>query len=74
MQKDLLKRLKAVSHILRHEGVQSNSPDYPGLDSLATALEDTFIYHQDKEIRLYSVLCCMEVFAIVSLWKEIVNI
>jgi len=70
---DLLKRLKNITEQLSDEDVEPNSPHYPGLSSLATSLvsvdedDDTsYIYlnHKDKDVRLHSVLACMELFYI----------
>ena len=33
---------------------------------MAAALVSDFLGHKDKEVRLYAVLCCMELFSIVS--------
>eukprot|EP00574_Skeletonema_japonicum_P008396 CAMPEP_0201719072 /NCGR_PEP_ID=MMETSP0593-20130828/4392_1 /ASSEMBLY_ACC=CAM_ASM_000672 /TAXON_ID=267983 /ORGANISM="Skeletonema japonicum, Strain CCMP2506" /LENGTH=1727 /DNA_ID=CAMNT_0048209463 /DNA_START=14 /DNA_END=5197 /DNA_ORIENTATION=+ len=70
---DLLKRLKNITEQLSDEEVEPHSPHYPGLSSLATSLvwvdedDDTsYIYlnHKDKDVRLHSVLACMELFYI----------
>ncbi|KAK1741948.1 sister chromatid cohesion protein PDS5 [Skeletonema marinoi] len=70
---DLLKRLKNITEQLSDEDVEPHSPHYPGLSSLATSLvsvnddDDTsYIYlnHKDKDVRLHSVLACMELFYI----------
>jgi sister-chromatid-cohesion protein PDS5 len=72
-QNDLLKRLKNITEHLSEEDVEPHSPHYPGLSSLATSLvsvhddDDTsYIYlnHKDKDVRLHSVLACMELFYI----------
>jgi hypothetical protein len=52
---------------LSDEDVEANSPDYPGLAGLAAALvEDRLLNHRDKEVRLHTVLACMEIFYLVS--------
>ena len=33
---------------------------------MAASLVSDFLGHKDKEVRLYAVLCCMELFSIVS--------
>ena len=40
---------------------------YPGLDSLARLVaKKKYLEHKDKEVRLYTVLACVEVFYVVS--------
>jgi hypothetical protein len=42
--------------------------DHPGLESLASALvEDRFLVHRDKDVRLHSSLACMLIFALVRI-------
>ena len=66
-QNDLVKRLRNVVEQLQDPAVEPNSPDFPGLASLANVLvADQFINHCDKDVRLHTVLACMEIFAVVS--------
>jgi len=66
-QNDLVKRLRNVVEQLQDPAVEPNSPDFPGLASLANVLvADQFINHRDKDVRLHTVLACMEIFAVVS--------
>lgn len=52
---------------LSDEDVEVDSPEYPGLARLASDIvKDRFLKHKDKEVRLYTVLACMEVFRVVS--------
>jgi len=66
-QKDLIRRLRTVSKILHEDSnVEPDAIEYPGLAAMASSLVDDYLGHKDKEVRLYAVLCCMELFAIVS--------
>jgi hypothetical protein len=41
--------------------------DYPGLDSLARLMaKKKYLEHKDKDVRLYTVLACVEIFYVVS--------
>ena len=61
-----MNRLRRVSDILRHdEQVEADSSECPGLAALAASLVSDFLEHKDKEVRLYTVLCCMEIFSLV---------
>ena len=52
---------------LSDEDVECNSPEYPGLARLASDIvKDRYLKHKDKEVRLYTVLACMEIFRVVS--------
>lgn len=56
------------------EDVEAESPDFPGLGGLAAALvQPEFLDHRDKEVRLFTVLACMEIFAIVSNYEKMVT-
>jgi hypothetical protein len=56
-----------VEH-LSDESVEPDSPDYPGLAGLAAALvEDRYLKHKDKEVRLHTVLACVEIFYMVRM-------
>jgi hypothetical protein len=66
-QNDLVKRLRNVVEQLQDPAVEPNSPDFPGLAGLAnTLVADQYINHRDKDVRLHTVLACMEIFAVVS--------
>jgi sister-chromatid-cohesion protein PDS5 len=62
-QNELVKKLRAVHAALSEDDVEPNSPNYPSLDALAAHLvSPKLINHKDKEVRLFTSLCCMEVF------------
>ena len=68
-QKDLVSRLRNVANLLRQDkNVEADSPDYPGLAAMAACLVEKWLGHKDKEVRLYTVLCCMELFEVVRLY------
>ena len=59
--------MRQVVHDLCDEAVEPDSPDYPGLAGLAAVLvEDRYLKHKDKEVRLHTVLACVEIFYMVS--------
>ncbi len=59
-----MNRLSEVNKELQDDNVEPNSPDYPGLAGLAAVLvENRYLKHKDKEVRLLTVLACMEIFA-----------
>lgn len=65
---DLVQRLQNVIEALSDESVD---PSYPGLDGLALRLaavnekkNEGLLRHKDKEVRLYTVMACLEIFAI----------
>lgn len=63
-QRDLIVRLRRVLQVLRDdEDVEADDRSYPGLSSLCHALV-RFVDHRDKEVRLYTVGCCMELFTV----------
>eukprot|EP00536_Pseudo-nitzschia_multiseries_P010407 jgi/Psemu1/203285/e_gw1.318.53.1 len=64
-QKDLVLRLRTILRCLREdENVEPDDPvRYPGLGALCHSLT-RFVNHRDKEVRLYTVAACMELFAI----------
>jgi hypothetical protein len=65
-QNDLLRRLRTVVQTLREEDDLEHD-EYPGLDGLARILATKkYLEHKDKEIRLYTVLACVEIFYVVS--------
>jgi hypothetical protein len=52
---------------LNDPDVEPNSPDFPGLGGLSAVLiEDGFLEHRDKEVRLHTVLACMQILEVVS--------
>lgn len=78
LQKDLVRRLRNLVHVLRISDddddnnnndqpvVEADSPEWPGLNATAHALVHTYLHHSDKDVRLYSVLACVEIMTIVS--------
>ena len=47
--------------------VEVDSPEWPGLNATANLLvTTTYLHHSDKDVRLYTVLACIEILAIVS--------
>lgn len=59
-----MERLRQVVHVLRSdEQIEPDSKDYPGLESLCQELIK-YGDHRDKQIRLYTVCACMELFTI----------
>ena len=73
-QNDLAKRLRLVLSRLRGENVEPNKThEYPGLAALCQYLT-RFVNHRDKEIRLYTVAACMELFTVYAPeapWNEL---
>jgi hypothetical protein len=62
----LLRRLSNVLQVLRHdESVEPDSPEWPGLAGVSEYVVANLISHKDKEVRLFAVLICMELFTIV---------
>ena len=56
-----------VAEILQvDETVEPDSAEFPGLASLVDCLVEDYLGHKDKEVRLCAVLCCMELFGVVS--------
>ncbi len=71
----MVKRLRVVLRRLREdENVEANNPhEYPGLAALCQYLT-RLVNHRDKEIRLYTVAACMELFTIYAPeapWNEL---
>ena len=62
----MIRRLRNVGEALKDDDVEPNSPDYPGLGGLAAVLvENGFLEHRDKEVRLHTVLACMQLLEVV---------
>ncbi|GMH91678.1 hypothetical protein TrVE_jg10794 [Triparma verrucosa] len=60
---ELVKKLKSVHSALSDDDVEPNSAAYPSLDGLAAYLvKPKLLSHKDKEVRLFTSLCCIEVF------------
>ena len=58
-----MKKLKQVHSALSEDDVEPNSSKYPGLDALSAYLVNPkLLKHKDKEVRLFTSLCCMEIF------------
>lgn len=68
LQKDLVRRLRNLVHVLREDGgVDADSPEWPGLAATAHLLaQPAYLHHADGEIRLYAVLAGVEILTIVS--------
>lgn len=48
---------------MSEDDVEPNSSKYPGLDALSAYLVNPkLLKHKDKEVRLFTSLCCMEIF------------
>jgi hypothetical protein len=62
-QKDLVYRLRKMANVIQH--VNEDSPEWksPEMDALCHGLIQ-LVNHRDKEVRLYTVLLCMELFSI----------
>lgn len=55
--------MRKVVTALSSEDLEVNSPEHPSLDSLVQSLvEPRYLHHKDKEVRLHTVLACMEAF------------
>jgi hypothetical protein len=68
-QKDLIRRLRKLNQVLEtDESICADSPEWPGVAATAAVLLGRdFLGHADKQVRLYTVLACMELFAIVRI-------
>lgn len=63
-QKDLIRYLRQIVEILRDdENVEPDSAEFPGLNNLCQELS-RYMDHRDKQVRLYAVNACMELFTI----------
>jgi hypothetical protein len=70
-QKDLIRRLGNVVQVLRYdETVEADCAEWPGLGGVAQYIVEHFVRHQDKDVRLYAILACMEIFTIVRKMKN----
>lgn len=66
-QTDLVRRLRNLIKVLQKEEVEIESAEWPGLTSVAeTLVQKKYIDHADKEVRLHTVIACIEVLMIVS--------
>jgi hypothetical protein len=60
----LIQRLRNILQVLQHdECIEADSLDYPGLAALCISLNQ-FVDHRDKQVRMYAVSACMELFTI----------
>jgi hypothetical protein len=66
LQKDLVRRLRTVAEVFQHNTIEPDSQEYPALDALASCLVNNYLDHKDKDVRLYAVVICMEIFEAVS--------
>ena len=66
-QKDLIRRLRQLVHVLRVDTtIEANHPTaWPGLAAL-TQVCALLLRHKDKLVRLHATVSCMELFFIVS--------
>lgn len=70
LQKDLVRRLRNLVEVLRADSVEVESPEWPGLAAVSHCLVRKFVNNADKEVRLYSCLACVEIFALVRVQKK----
>lgn len=64
-QMDLVRRLQMIMKELSNEELVPDVESMPGLDALSALLVSSpYLQHKYKEVRLYTCLACMEVFAI----------
>jgi sister-chromatid-cohesion protein PDS5 len=64
LQKDLVRRLRKLCKVLESDQtIDPDSPEWPGIAATAMAVFEK-IKHKDKEVRLYAVVACMEIFSI----------
>ena len=69
-----MRRLRNLVHVLRDDDenevvVEVDSPEWPGLNATANLLvTSTYLHHADKDVRLYTVLACIEVLTIVRIF------
>ncbi|EED91434.1 hypothetical protein THAPSDRAFT_262697, partial [Thalassiosira pseudonana CCMP1335] len=65
-QNDIVRRLQTITETLSTDtSIEPNSPQHPSLASLAsTLISPSYLHSKDKDIRLHSVLACMELFYI----------
>ena len=65
-QKDLIRRLRNVVHVLQTDDtIEPDSAEFPGLAATGTLLCQRYLNDRDKDVRLYSLLACMEILGIV---------
>ena len=66
-----MRRLRNLVHVLRDDDeneivVEVDSPEWPGLNATANLLvTSAYLHHPDKDVRLYTVLACIEILTIV---------
>jgi len=79
-KKDIISRLSAITNALESDP-ELDPSDAPGLASLSTLLvqPDSFLHHKDSDVRLHTLLACMELFYVYAPeppWdeEEILNI
>jgi hypothetical protein len=70
-----VRRLRNLVQVLRDDNdendavVEVDSPEWPGLNATANILSSsTYLHHSDKDVRLYTVLACIEMLTIVRLY------
>lgn len=68
-----MRRLRNLVHVLRDDDenevvVEVDSPEWPGLNATANLLVTSpYLHHADKDVRLYTVLACIEILTIVRI-------
>jgi len=76
-KKDLVLRLRKILRVLRDDdNIEPDSDEYPGLAALCHSLT-RYVNHRDKEVRLYTVAACMELFTVYAPeapWDELETI
>lgn len=74
---DLVVRLRKILRLLRDDdNIEPDSDEYPGLAALCHSLT-RYVNHRDKEVRLYTVAACMELFTVYAPeapWNELETI
>jgi hypothetical protein len=66
LQNDLIRRLRNLVNILRTDEVETESPEWPGLASVAQLLmSNDLLNYRDQEVRLFTVLASVEILTLV---------
>ena len=61
-----MRRLRNLVLVLRSDEIEAESAEWPGLAAVAHTLVHQYLHHADKEVRLYTVLACVDILTIVS--------
>jgi hypothetical protein len=72
LQKDLVLRLRILLEaLLTDPNIEVDHNDFPLLPALATCLvQEQFLQHADKDVRLYTIQCCIEILGMVRVWNR----